>query len=215
MVDKEEKERIKKNSFAGLNKMVERSGGYGTQEEKCELIGFRYCEKIDKNEITLDQAIKDIVEYTRWHNMKANKVQYCWLSLHLALGMCFQYKITDKEMIRFLLLELLPYSRGIDMGLFMRDLLHYEDLSCDNTTDREIALLLSVLCRFHCQPWEGWLAGENFQRTSANSLQRRDTCRFLLLPGYSDRPPHPPHDGVDIRRQPYRNAELKPGVRKS
>ena len=185
MVDKEEKERIKKNSFAGLNKMVERSGGYGTQEEKCELIGFRYCEKIDKKEITLDQAIKDIVEYTRWHNMKANKVQYCWLSLHLALGMCFQYKITDKEMIRFLLLKLLPYSRGIDMGLFMRDLLHYEDLSCDNTQIEKSLYCLAFCAGFIVNLEKDGLQEKIFKgpaRIVYKDVIRAGSCYYLDIP---------------------------------
>ncbi|KAK3104062.1 hypothetical protein FSP39_024098 [Pinctada imbricata] len=118
------------NSYAQMLKMY--SGGYNTQEGKCELIGTRYCEKIDKQEMTLDQVINDIVEYTKWHYLEKEHVQFCWLSLHLALGLCYQYNIKNKATVRALLLELLPYSRGIDMGLFMRDLLHYEDLSPNN-----------------------------------------------------------------------------------
>ncbi|XP_062582622.1 uncharacterized protein LOC134244356 [Saccostrea cucullata] len=98
------------------------------------MIGFKYYDMINKGEMTLDQALDDIMAYTRSHNMNPKEVQYCWLSLHLGLGLCFQLKVNDKKPLRRFLLELLQYSRGIDMGLFMRDFMYYDDLSVSNET---------------------------------------------------------------------------------
>lgn len=118
------------NSFERLTKQT--ATGYGTLEGKCEMIGFKFYDMINKEELTLYQALDDIMAYTRSHNMNPKEVQYCWLSLHLGLGLCFQLKVTDSKPIRRFLLELLQYSRGIDMGLFMRDFMYYDNLSVSN-----------------------------------------------------------------------------------
>ena len=120
------------NSYEKLSKQT--ATGYGTLEGKCEMIGFKYYDMINKDQITLDQALSDILAYTRSHNMNPKEVQFCWLSLHLGLGLCFQLHVMDKATIRQLLLELLQYSRGIDMGLFMRDFMYYDNLSVSNAS---------------------------------------------------------------------------------
>ncbi|KAK3103375.1 hypothetical protein FSP39_018813 [Pinctada imbricata] len=176
----------KNNSYVAMNKSAEKGGGYNTQEGKCELIGFRYSEKIDHKEITLDKAIKDIVEYTRWYNKQDSRhAQYCWLSLHLALGLCFQYKVSDKEMVRNLLAELLPYSRGIDMGLFMRDLLHYEDISQQNAQLEKTYYFLSFCAGFIVNLEKNGLGDEIFKgpaRVEYRDLLRAGECAYLDIP---------------------------------
>lgn len=100
-------------------------------EGQCELIGFQICSKIDKKEITLGKAIDDIMVFAELNEKTPEGIHLSWLTLHLALGICYQYRSTSKELVRNILKALLPFSRGIDMGLFMRDLQYYEDETPD------------------------------------------------------------------------------------
>lgn len=47
------------NSFERLTKQT--ATGYGTLEGKCEMIGFKFYDMINKEELTLYQALDDII----------------------------------------------------------------------------------------------------------------------------------------------------------
>lgn len=158
---------------------------HGTLESKCEIIGFKICEKIDKKEITLDQALDDLVAFSRDCATRASEIQMAWLTLHLALGLCFEYKVQNKATIRRFLKELLLYTRGIDMGLFMRDILHYEDLTPTNEEVAKSFYCLNFTAGYKVDLNEDDLRHKIFTGPSKvvyRHLIRSDLCNYLDLP---------------------------------
>lgn len=158
---------------------------HGTLEGKCETIGFKICEKIDKKECTLDQALDDIVEFSRDCATRETEIQMAWLSLHLALGLCFEYKVSNKATIRRFLKEILLYSRGIDMGLFMRDILHYDDLSPTNDAVAKSFYCLSFAAGYMVDLVEDGLGDKIFvgpARVVYRHLARAQKVHYLEIP---------------------------------
>ncbi|CAG2219727.1 FOXG [Mytilus edulis] len=158
---------------------------HGTLEGKCETIGFKICEKINTKECTLDQALDAIVEFSRDCATRENEIQMAWLSIHLALGLCFEYKVSNKATIRRFLKEVLLYSRGIDMGLFMRDILHYDDLSSTNEAAAKSLYCLSFTAGFMVDMVEDGLGDKIFvgpARVVYSHLARAQKVNYLDLP---------------------------------
>lgn len=171
------------NSFEKLTN--ETSGGFGTLEGKCELIGYRYYEIIKKGKMTPNRVFDDIIAFTRSHNMDPKEVQYCWLSLHLGLGLCFYLKVADKKQIRRFLMELLPYSRGVDMGLFMRDFMHYEDLSASNETLYKAHYIVRAAAGFEVDFSDNGLGDKLFKgpaRVVYKELIKQNRAFYLDIP---------------------------------
>lgn len=158
---------------------------HGTLESKCEIIGFKICEKIDKKEITLDQALDDLVAFSRDCASRDTEIQMAWLTLHLALGLCFEYKIQSKTVIRRFLKELLLYTRGIDMGLFMRDILHFDDLTPTNEEVAKSFYCLNFTAGYKIALDEDDLRGKIFTGPSKvvyRHLLQSDIYNYLDLP---------------------------------
>ncbi|OWF55887.1 Ankyrin repeat and SOCS box protein 17 [Mizuhopecten yessoensis] len=171
------------NSFGELLELTQ--GGFSTQEGRCELVGYKYCDRIDKNEVTLQKAVQDIILFTRKNKSKPEKIQLSWLGLHLALGLCYQYKSMDKVLLRGILTEMLKFSHGIDLGLFMRDLLHYEDPSAAND-----AVAKSMYVIGHCAGFRVTLTKENLgdsvlmgpSRIVYKELLQKNVVHYFDLP---------------------------------
>lgn len=172
-----------KNTFDEL--LEKTQGGFSTSEGRCELIGYKYCDRIDKKEITLKKAVRDIIAYSRKYNNKPDQIQLSWLGLHLALGLCYQYQSMDRVQIRSILTEMLKFSHGIDLGLFMRDLLHYEDPTLQNE-----AIAKSMYVVGHCAGFKVTLTRENLgdkiflgpSRVVYKELLRKNTVHYFDLP---------------------------------
>lgn len=143
-IKKSIKLRLKKNLFEKYKNEVVR--GFSTQEGRCEMIGFKVCEYIDSKQTTLSQVVDDIVQFSRIYSEDTKGVQLAWLSLHLALGILYHYKTMDRPTVRKILTEMLVHSRGIDLGLFMRDVMHYEDLTIEGNEAVDKSLYVIQFC---------------------------------------------------------------------
>jgi hypothetical protein len=172
-----------KNSFEEFTNEI--SEGFGTLEGKCELIGYRYFDLIKKGKMTSNRVFDDIIAFTRSHNNDPKEAQYCWLSLHLGLGLCFYLKIADKNTARRFLIELLQYSRGIDMGLFMRDFMHYENLSDSNEALHKALYIIKSASGLVVNFTDNKLGDKLFKgpaRVVYNELVQQNRAFYLDLP---------------------------------
>ena len=95
---------------------------------RCEYAGNQIVLKVDAGEMTVKEAIEDCVSYAKKIKDKGkDQHMLAWLCIHLGLGLCHRFDVQDYQYVRSLMLELLPYSRGMDMGLFYRDITAFGD----------------------------------------------------------------------------------------
>lgn len=95
---------------------------------RCEYAGNQLVIKVDAKEITVKEAIEDCMAFARKIKDKGkDNHMLAWLCMHLALGLCHKFDLQDKAYIRGIMKEILPYSRGIDLGLFYRDINAFGD----------------------------------------------------------------------------------------
>ncbi|KAL3867615.1 hypothetical protein ACJMK2_040496 [Sinanodonta woodiana] len=92
-------------------------------EGQCEFIGKNICARIDDGTIELTKALQEVIDFADFHSTK--DVYLAWMSLHLALGLCYTYHEESRHVVRKILYRLLWFSRGIDIGIFLRDLIEF------------------------------------------------------------------------------------------
>lgn len=124
--------RLRSNCFEKVLK--ETSGRCSSIEAQVEAIGSKLCSHIENGKLTVETVICDSLAVCKFDSHRINEVYRSWLSLHMALGLSYKYNVTNKSLVRKILLELLKYSHGIDVGIFMRDLLHLTDLNATSDT---------------------------------------------------------------------------------
>ncbi|KAK6176979.1 hypothetical protein SNE40_015175 [Patella caerulea] len=113
--------KLRKNVFENVRKQTRVP--FGSTEEQCEHIGRGLCAQIDSGALTVQQVVNDSVKFALVNARDAESRYFSWLTLHMSLGICFQYQVEDKQLIRHVLGVLLPLSHGVDYGIFLRDLL--------------------------------------------------------------------------------------------
>ena len=95
---------------------------------RCEFAGNQIVMKVDAGEITVKEAIEDCVTFAMKIKDKGkDQHMLAWLCMHLALGLCHKFDLQDKQFIRNVMAQIIPFSRGLDMGLFYRDLSAFGD----------------------------------------------------------------------------------------
>ncbi|KAK3583104.1 hypothetical protein CHS0354_036845 [Potamilus streckersoni] len=92
-------------------------------EGQCEFIGEKLCAWIDDGTIELKKALQEVIDFADFHSTR--DVYLAWMSLHLALGLSYKYREESKHVVRKILYRLLRFSRGIDIGIFLRDLIEF------------------------------------------------------------------------------------------
>ncbi|ESO83608.1 hypothetical protein LOTGIDRAFT_169075 [Lottia gigantea] len=113
--------KLRKNVFEGLRRQTKVK--FGSCEELCEHIGDGLCDMIDNGTVTLQQAIEDSIQFSIVNAKDSESRYFSWLTLHMTLGLCFKYRVDDKGLVRDILVTLLPFSHGVDYGIYLRDLL--------------------------------------------------------------------------------------------
>ena len=95
---------------------------------RCVYAGNQIVMRVDTGQITIKEAIEDCITFARKVKGKGNDGHMlAWLCMHLALGLCHKFDLQDKKYVRGIMEELLPYSRGVDLGLFYRDINAFGD----------------------------------------------------------------------------------------
>ena len=95
---------------------------------RCEYAGNQIVQRVDSGQITTKEAIEDCRAYARKIKGKGSDGHMlAWLCMHVALGLCHKFDMTDRKLIRGIMEEILPYSRGMDLGLFYRDINAFGD----------------------------------------------------------------------------------------
>ena len=95
---------------------------------RCEYAGTQIVMRVDSGQITVKEAIEDCTTFAKKTRGKGNDGHMlAWLCMHLALGLCHKFDMQDKKYIRGVMQEILTYSRGMDLGLFYRDISAFGD----------------------------------------------------------------------------------------
>lgn len=95
---------------------------------RCEYAGNQLVLRVDSGQTTVQEAVDDCVTFARKVKGKGHDGHMLgWLCMHLALGLCHKFDVQDKKYIRSIMEDILPYSRGIDQGLFYRDINAFGD----------------------------------------------------------------------------------------
>lgn len=168
-----------------INHKIGSMHGFRTLESRFESIGVTICKKINNKQISLEKALNDIIDFSRDRGLRRNEIRMAWSSLHLALGLCFQYNVKNKETLRRFLREILLYSRGIDLGLFMRDILFYDSLSPTDYDQAKSFYYLSFVAGFKVNLEEDSLGDKIFVGPAIilyRHLLKTKMCSYIEFP---------------------------------
>ena len=119
---------FRKSDVAPANVFVDVTAGkkFFNADMKCEYAGNKIAEMVEKGEITTDHAINDCIAYAdRINDGKKENHMLCWMCKHLALGLCHKFNVTDKTRVRKIMQDILPLCRGMDAGVFFRDIVAF------------------------------------------------------------------------------------------
>lgn len=196
---------LRHNSFETVRRSLQNK--VPSPEKQCELIGKTLYVRIENGDITLSKVVEDILQYVKCKHSDDRKRYFCWLVLHLGLGLCCCSRKPDvsNALPRTLLKQLLFYSRGVDFGIFLRDLFDFSETQ--NGIPEKTEYLLEVCAGFAIEFSDPSLMNNVFDGPHGvvwREMLRGDSCRYLDLPiAYPTLPPD-----VDVNRSHLRASPL-------
>lgn len=183
--------KLKSNSFEKLKR------SHGSSKNSCQHtlikdIGQLLCSRIDAKKLTVERAIEDILESVDLRHDPQTRFGYCgtqnsliWLELHLALGLCFHYRLKDRDFVRRILLKLLTFSKGVDVGIFLRQLLQWEDGSPALPIPAKSLYFLGICAGFRIKLSDSRMVEQIFpgpNKVHYSDLIKKKSCLYLDLP---------------------------------
>jgi hypothetical protein len=124
-----------------INHKIGSMHGFRTLESRFESIGVTICKKINNKQISLEKALNDIIDFSRDRGLRRNEIRMAWSSLHLALGLCFQYNVKNKETLRRFL-DVRDNSQRIAFYyLFYNMFFHWLMFTVKSTTNMPLGVL--------------------------------------------------------------------------
>lgn len=119
------------------------------------IIGQILRQRIDSKHISVRYVILDILKSVDLSYEAMPKLRICgfrhtlkWLDLHLALDLCYHYKIEDREFVRCILYKLLIIENGLGVSIFMWDLIEWEKSKCRKPVPAKALYFLNVCAGF-------------------------------------------------------------------
>ena len=158
-----------------------------SHQKLLERIGSNLICGVENGEYTLENVIDDIIAFVNYSPGR-DKVhsRFCWLALHLALGICCQFKsITPKTLTRRVLFCLLLHSSGVDYGIFLRDIFDLADGGSNFALPEKSAYLLRISSGFRIDLHDEIVVSGIFKGSEKciwSHLIENGSCYYLDLP---------------------------------